>query len=301
MSTGVPAICMDGLANAIFNLTAQCARWQTANTKAGNFAHRDEGIPAYKLKYKRGKKPMKLTILGNNGPFPAAGGACSGYLITEGEHKLLIDCGNGVLSNLQKYTRFEDLDAIILTHLHSDHMSDMMVLRYAVDIKMKRGLMSKPIKVYAPDQPMDEYERLNIGNVFDLAPVDSNTVLNIGDMRLSFAEMKHPVKCFAVSIESKGKRFVFSGDTSWTENIVRFAENADLLMLDAGLLSRDKKDENVPHLTARECGIVAMKSGAKRLLLTHFWPDYDTNELLAEAAEEYPKAEIAKLLAEYDV
>jgi hypothetical protein len=55
MSTGVPAICMDGLANAIFNLTVQCERWQTAKTKAGNFTHRDEGIPAYKLKYKRGK------------------------------------------------------------------------------------------------------------------------------------------------------------------------------------------------------------------------------------------------------
>jgi len=247
------------------------------------------------------QKPMKLTVLGNNGPFPAAGGACSGYLITEDGHKLLIDCGNGVLGNLQKFTRFEELDAIILTHLHSDHMSDMMVLRYALDIKKKRGLTDKTLKVYAPQQPEEEYERLDIKDVYHLSPIDESTVLYIGSMKLTFAEMKHPVKCFAVSIEAKDKRLVFSGDTAWTENIVKFSENADLLMLDAGLLTRDKKDENVPHLTARECGIVGKESGAKRLLLTHLWPEYDENELLSEAREHYPGAEIAKLLAEYEI
>ena len=77
---------------------------------------------------------MKLTVLGNNGPFPAAGGACSGYLVIEGDKKILIDCGNGVLANLQKFIKLEEIDAVILTHLHSDHMSDMMVLRYAVHI-----------------------------------------------------------------------------------------------------------------------------------------------------------------------
>jgi ribonuclease BN (tRNA processing enzyme) len=82
---------------------------------------------------------MKLTVLGNNGPFPSAGGACSGYLITEGDKNILIDCGNGVLANLQRFIPIEELDAIILTHLHSDHMSDMMILRYALQIKMNRG------------------------------------------------------------------------------------------------------------------------------------------------------------------
>ena len=68
---------------------------------------------------------MKLTVLGNNGPFPSAGGACSGYLLTNGQTKILIDCGNGTLSNLQKITGLESLDAIIMTHLNSDHSSDM--------------------------------------------------------------------------------------------------------------------------------------------------------------------------------
>ena len=244
---------------------------------------------------------MKLTILGNNGPFPSAGGACSGYLITDGEKNILIDCGNGILANLQKFIRIEELDAIILTHLHSDHMSDMMVLRYAVQIKMNRGAELKPIEVYAPNQPQEEYNRINIPEVFDLKPVNNELVLNFGDMRLEFKEMVHPVKSYAVSIVSKGKKFVFSGDTSWNDNIIEFSKDADMVMLDAGLLSKDKKSDNVPHLTARECGIVAQKANAKKLLLTHFWPEDDVSDHLKEARENFTEVELAELLKTYQM
>jgi len=49
-------------------------------------------------------------------------------------------------------------------------------------------------------------------------------------------------------------------------------------MLDAGLLSKDKKSDNVPHLTARECGLVAKEAGVSMLLLTHFWPEDDVSK-----------------------
>lgn len=245
--------------------------------------------------------PMKITILGNNGPFPAAGGACSGYLITEGDTNILVDCGNGVLSNLQKVMPFEKLDAIILTHLHSDHMSDMMVLRYAIQLKISRGLMENPIDVYAPSEPDEEYQRLNLEGVFNLKPVTPELTLNFGNMKVTFSEMKHPVKCFGVSFESGGKRFVFSGDTSWFQGIIDFSKGADVLMLDAGLLSEDKKSDNVPHLTARECGIVAKDAGVGKLLLTHFWPEYDTNDLLNEAKENFENVEAVMLMKEYEI
>jgi len=244
---------------------------------------------------------MKVTILGNNGPFPSAGGACSGYLVTEGDKNIVIDCGNGVLSNLQKFIPIEKIDAIILSHLHSDHMSDLMVLRYAVQIKMNRGSQIKPIDVYSPPQPQNEYNQINIPGVFNLKPITGDLVLNFGDMRLEFKEMVHPVQSFAVSIVSKGRKFVFSGDTSWNEGIIEFSKDADLVMLDAGLLSKDKKSDNVPHLTARECGIVAQKANAKRLLLTHFWPEDNVSDHIAEARENFSNVEIAELLNTYEV
>lgn len=245
---------------------------------------------------------MKLTILGNNGPFPSAGGACSGYLIREGRTNLLIDCGNGVLSNLQKLVRLEDLDAVVLTHLHSDHMSDMLVLKYAWQIKRSRGQIGRALDVYAPPQPAEEYGRLDVKDAFDLKPVSGELVLNIGGMKITFRQMVHPVMDFAVSIEAGGRRLVFSGDTSWNESIIDFAQGADLLMLDAGLMAKDKKDGvPVPHLTAGECGIAAARANAARLLLTHFWPEYNIGDLLAEAAVYFANVYAAELLKEYEV
>lgn len=244
---------------------------------------------------------MKLTILGNNGPYPSAGGACSGYLISEGSTKILLDCGNGVLSNLLKFVKFEDLDCIILTHLHSDHMSDMMVLRYAVQIKMSKGQINKPVTVFAPSEPEEEYKRLDIKGVYDLKPITGNLKLKYGSLDITFTEMKHPVKCFGVSVNNNSKRFVFSGDTSWTENIVGFSKGCDVVMLDAGLLARDKTSENVPHLTAGECGTAAREAGAKMLLLTHFWPEYRLEDLLNEAKVNFDNVQLTELLRTYEI
>ena len=75
---------------------------------------------------------MRLTILGNNGPFPAPGGACSGYLVESdsGETRILLDCGTGVLAHLTQLTPDIHLDAVVLSHLHYDHMSDMLPMHY---------------------------------------------------------------------------------------------------------------------------------------------------------------------------
>ncbi|MCX7920433.1 MAG: MBL fold metallo-hydrolase [Clostridia bacterium] len=244
---------------------------------------------------------MKLTILGNNGPFPGAGGACSGYLITEGDTRLLIDCGSGVVSNVQRFTRLEELNAIVLTHLHSDHISDMSVLKYAIKVKQSKGKDVKAIDVFAPDEPSEEYNRLNLEGIFNLKTITEKTVLNYGALQLSFCEMKHPVKSLAIMVESGGKRMVFSGDTAWNENIIRFAKDCDLLMLDANLLDNEKKDDNVSHLTARECGVVAREAGVKKLLLTHLWPEYDVSDVLNEAKKEFENTYAAELLQSYDI
>jgi len=244
---------------------------------------------------------MKLTVLGNNGPFPAAGGACSGYLIEENGKKLLVDCGNGVLSNLLKFADFFELDAVILSHLHSDHMSDMMILRYAIQIYNKKRETGKILDVYAPSEPAEEYARLDIKDAYNLKTIMPDLELSFGNLKVSFCEMKHPVKSFAMSFSNGDKRFVYSGDTSWNQSIIEFAKSADLLMLDAGLISRDKTDENVPHLTAAECGIVAKEAGVKRLILTHFRPDYDVNLLLGEAKEKFENADVSRLLETYEV
>lgn len=229
---------------------------------------------------------MRLTILGNNGPYPAPGGACSGYLLESdsGNTVILLDCGTGVLARLSEHTSLDRLDAVVLSHLHYDHMSDMLPMHYALQFHPRK----RPLNVYAPAQPAS-VRALLAGDFIDVWPM--REVL-IGEMKLSFCPVRHPVEAYAISVECDGARFVYTGDSNTDFALELFCDGADLLLADAGLSSEDHTEDK-PHLSAALCGQLARDTGAKRLILTHFNPKYDPNALCAEAREYYPSAEIA--------
>lgn len=229
---------------------------------------------------------MKLTVLGNNGPYPKAGSACSGYLLQDADKKILIDCGNGTISRLQKICKLESLDAIILTHLHSDHISDIFVMKYAIGIKKMQGKFDKSIPVYTPND--DEYliDNMNYNDAFNINFLTEDTKISIGNLEFSFSKTKHPVDTYSVSVTDQEKTFVYSSDTSYCEKLIDFANNADLFLCEAGVLEKDKT-EDTPHLSAKEAGEISQKANVKRLLLTHFWPEYKLDWIMKEALENY--------------
>lgn len=229
---------------------------------------------------------MKLTVLGNNGPYPAPGCACSGYSLQSdsGATSILLDCGTGVLARLQQEIAIEDLDAVVLSHLHYDHMSDMLPLHYALQFHPRK----RPLHVFAPTQPSNVRALLG-GGPIDLWPMRETTV---GEMRLSFCPVRHPVETFAVAVECDGTRLVYTGDTNTDFALELFCDGADLLLADAGL-SADDHSEAAPHLSAALCGKLARDAQARRLLLTHFNPKYDPDVLCAEARPFFPGVEAA--------
>lgn len=231
---------------------------------------------------------MILKILGNNGPYPAPGGACSGYLLSSdsGDTRLLIDCGTGVLCRLMDECPPEALDAVVLSHLHFDHMSDMLPMRYALQFRPR----TKPLPVYAPEAPEGVRALLECPQ-FDLWPAEDVTV---GEMRLSFTPARHPVPTNAVAVTCDGKRFVFTGDSNQDALVELFCQGADLLLADCGLSSEDHKFTS-PHYSARLCGELAKNTSAKQLLLTHLNPKYNPEALLEEARTAYPTAQLAEL------
>lgn len=230
---------------------------------------------------------MKLIVLGNYGPYPKAGGACSGFLLDSGNVKILIDCGSGVVSRLQQHIDIEDLSLVLLSHLHSDHVSDMLTLGYAVDIKMKKGSIANPITVYSPAEPEAELNRITKRKAFEVIKIDENPEVEIGDMRIAFKKMRHGSENFAISIEKNNRKFVYSGDTMPCEELVEFAMGADLFLCEAGLLERDEKSMRAMHLTAKEAGETASKAHVRRLLLTHFLPDIKIEHYMNEASSVY--------------
>jgi len=229
---------------------------------------------------------MRLTVLGNNGPYPSAGGSCSGYLLESdsGKTVILLECGPGILAKLPAYTDFDRLNAIVLSHLHYDHMSDMLPLHYALQFNPRK----RPLDVYAPSQPA-EVRNLLSGKAIDVWPMKETSV---GEMKLTFCPVRHPVETYAVCVECDGARFVYTGDTNTDFALELFCDSADLLLADAGLSSEDHK-ETSPHLSAALCGKLARDTGSKRLLLTHLNPKYNPFDLCEEAREFFPGAEIA--------
>ena len=235
---------------------------------------------------------MILRILGNNGPYPAPGGACSGYLLTSdsGDTRVLIDCGTGVLSRLLAEDALAGLDAVLLSHLHYDHMSDMLPMQYALQFNPR----PRPLPVYTPDAP-EPVRALLEAPCFDLWPAQDVT---IGEMRVSFTPARHPVPTNAIAVECDGARFVYTGDSNQDALVELFCEGASLLLADCGLSSADHSF-TAPHYSAKLCGELARSAHARRLLLTHLNPKYDPKELLKEAREAYPAAELAEPAEEY--
>jgi ribonuclease BN (tRNA processing enzyme) len=246
-----------------------------------------------------GETIMKLTILGKYGPFPAAGGACSGYLAEQGETRVLIDCGSGILSRLQQFCDIRNLNAVVLSHLHSDHMADMLILRYALEIWKVRGIYNKgSLPVYLPENPSDIYKQITSTPVFQPIPVEDGTKAVIGDILFTFREMIHPVPSFAMAVEGGGKKLVYTGDTSMNSMIEDFAKGADLLIADTGILEKDKTSK-APHLTAGEAGRIAGRAGVKKLILSHIWPGYREEDIMKEAARHYSNPMLAEEMKTY--
>lgn len=225
---------------------------------------------------------MKLTVLGWQGPVPGAMGACSGYLLeADSGEAIVLDMGSGSLSRLMRHRRPDSLSAIVLSHLHWDHISDMLPLGYLA------GANSVP--VFAQEGPVFARQALeSVG--WQLRAHENCTV---GSFRLSFMPARHPVAASCVKVECDGKVFVYTGDTNTLPGLVDFAAGADLLLADAGLIEADWSEDK-PHLSANLCACLAAECGAKKLVLTHLAAKNDPQTVLNEAAAVFPAAIVAQ-------
>ncbi len=231
---------------------------------------------------------MKLTILGCYGPYPKAGGACSGYLLEDEDTKILIDCGNGVLSKLFYHCDdLDKLDAIFISHLHPDHMSDLMILRYSIFIKKMFGKLNKSIPVYLPANPIEDYERIQYHDTFILNTINEETEIYIKNIKVNFKKTNHSVECYAMSFKKDGRKFVYSGDTKYFNELIDFVDESHLFLCEANILHKDMT-ENVPHLSGKQAAEIALKAGAEKIILTHLLPEINIDDLFKEAKEVFP-------------
>ncbi|WKY45941.1 MBL fold metallo-hydrolase [Eubacteriaceae bacterium ES2] len=235
---------------------------------------------------------MKLTVLGNTGPFPGPGGACSGYLLQVNNRRIVLDFGNGTFANLQKFLSIHEIDMIILSHLHPDHFSDLYVLRYALQ---NSGLK---MPVYAPSEPPLEAASLFYKDIYQIKNISEESKIEIDDINITFKKMKHPVLDFAIKIETPQKTFVYTGDTTYIEDLIDFSREVDALLIDAAFL---EDTESLIHCCVKQACEIGNKALVKKLILTHFNPYVDPKKYLEKGESIFEGAieitEIGKTLA----
>jgi ribonuclease BN (tRNA processing enzyme) len=230
---------------------------------------------------------MKITTIGCWGAYPKAQEATSGYLIQSTDINVLIDCGSGVLSHLQSFISLEELDAVILSHYHTDHMADIYSLQYATMILTQLGKRDKPLHIYAHNEDQEQFETLAYKTYCENHVISANTTLQLGSLCFSFYQNIHPSPCLSMRVnENWGPSIAYTADTEWTDELLKLAENTELLLCESSLYE-EQRGKIPGHLTARQAGELAFKTGVKRLVLTHL-PHYgDHAQLLKEAKEAF--------------
>ncbi len=259
---------------------------------------------------------MRLTVLGRYGPYPAPGGACSSYLLETKGVKLLLDLGSGTLSRLLSICPLEEIDAILLSHLHSDHMADMLILRYALQQMHAAGKrVPYPMTVVCPAEPEAEFRMLTGSGTFNVIRAEDGLKLRFAPLTVVLHQVLHPVPSFAMRITEDSpktkpqygvqpleKSLFYTGDTGLIPSLSSLCEEAAMLLADTCFLSRDKTTEFAPHLTALEAGALAKRAGVGRLLCTHVWGGGHMDaDILYEARQMFPDAQVAQEMASYEI
>ncbi len=259
---------------------------------------------------------MRLTVLGRSPARPNPGEACAGYVVEGGDSRVLVDVGPGVVAQLLRRNTPDELDAVLISHMHTDHCLDLITLRYSypwIDVAKKR------LTVIVPPGASAQIADLALGagyaNFFDKSFIfvehDGKRPIEVGDLRFEPDETQHYVRTWGFRITARGadedpnRVLAYSADAGPCDALPRIADRADLFLCEAGLRSI-KEDDPAPlsrgHLLPSEAGAVAQASRVKRLVLTHI-PLPDGGEwALSEAQAAYDgEVGIAEPLRTYEV
>ncbi len=228
---------------------------------------------------------MKVTVLGCSGSLPGPDSPASGHLVEAEGFRLVLDLGNGAFGALQRYVAPQDLDAIVLSHLHPDHCIDLtsyvVAQRYSPFRTGRRlpviGPAGKRDRIGAAYDPLAR--KLGLHELFDFALPRS---AEIGPFAVSFAEVNHPVPTYAVRLPGGDRPPRHSGDTGESDALVSLAHGADLLLCEA-TFGPDEPYRPDLHLTGRQAGEHAARAGVDRLLITHV-PPWGSREVAAAEA-----------------
>jgi ribonuclease BN (tRNA processing enzyme) len=238
----------------------------------------------------------RVVVLGGCGAWPEPGRACSGFLLEHHGFRVVLDLGYGTLSRLLallRSTTAAGLDAVVATHDHPDHVVDLHGLFRA---RLYDGQQLPRISLYAPQAVLERVAGLEDGErslterVFAWQPLPAGGY-DVGPFRLASWSLPHYVPNAGVRLSAPEFTVAYTGDTGPDPGLADLGRGADLFIVDATDRYQQSGDppgaQPAMNLTARQAGEAATAAGARKLLLTHFWPGNDRDRSRAAAAEAF--------------
>lgn len=236
---------------------------------------------------------MELIVIGSGTGVPSTRRGSPAYAVQAAGRLLVMDLGPGALRALVRHgLNFSDIDLLALTHLHPDHVADLVPFFFATRYSLGYT-RQKPFKLLVARGFQEFYGHLRAAfnqwvepppgllDLQELSPSEPVT-LSWEGLTIQSAPVNHTPASLAYRVEWEGRSLVYSGDTDESDSLVALARGADLLVLEAS------NPFKVPgHLTPSEAGRLAAQAQVKRLVLTHFYPPCDEVDVGALAAQEF--------------
>jgi ribonuclease BN (tRNA processing enzyme) len=233
-------------------------------------------------------------VVGCSGSFPGPDSAASCYLVeaeSAGEvYRLVVDLGSGALGALQRHVSLDDVDAVVLSHLHPDHCLDLC--GYYVYRKYHPDGPRQPIPVWGPEgaaarlaRAYDLPEPAGMSAEFDFRAYPDEPFA-VGPLTVSVAQVDHPGLAYGLRIEHGGRSIVYSGDTAACPALDELAKSCDLFLAEASFLDTADNPGHL-HLTGRDAAVSAESADVGHLVITHIPPWHSSDDVLAEARPHY--------------
>jgi ribonuclease Z len=266
---------------------------------------------------------FRVTLLGTGVPIPRPERFGPATLIEAGEHTILIDAGRGATIRMfQIGVPIGQIDALLLTHFHSDHTVGIPDLWLTGWLNGYFGARQKPFHVIGPTGTTELMSHLEAAYSRDLeiriedeklvrahALITTEEfeadgiVYEAGDLRIAAFTVDHGVAikpAYGYRIEYQDRVAVISGDTRYNENVVKFGTGVDLLIHEVAMAPPELCAE--PHIqrilnhhtTPQQAGMVFARAKPKLAAYTHLVmlatasiPAPSIQDLIAQTRENY--------------
>jgi ribonuclease BN (tRNA processing enzyme) len=220
---------------------------------------------------------VRLTVIGCGTSQPQPDTPASGLLVESGDTRLLLDCGQGVISRLEHHFDPRTLSGVIVGHLHADHYIDLVALRYLYPWGDR---VPERLPVYLPPGGRDHMTTLAAAiserptffdDSYEVIDYASDDTFSVGELHARMIAGLHYVPAWGVELtDPAGQRIVYAGDTGPNDELVKIVQGADLFVCEATLASSAHDDTRRGHLTGDEALDIAQAAGVRQTLLVHF-------------------------------